>query len=104
VLAANIQRAEQNKATAAAQRLRKIYDAALQIMQEQMSPELRLINDLLNAPDQKTQRKLLEENRRLLSRDFIEALKELEQEFRERENRDLADRIKSIRAQAALML
>jgi len=104
VLAANIQRAEQSKATAAAQRLRKIYDAALQIMQEQMSPELRLINDLLNAPDQKTQRKLLEENRRLLSRDFIEALKELEQEFRERENRDLADRIKSIRAQAALML
>ena len=104
VLAANIQRAEQNKATAAAQRLRKIYDAALQIMQEQMSPELRLINDLLNAPDQKTQRKLLEENRRLLSRDFIEALKELEQEFRERENRDIADRIKSIRAQAALML
>lgn len=104
VLAANIQRAEQNKATAAAQRLRKIYDAALQIMQEQMSPELRLINDLLNAPDQKSQRRLLEENRRLLSRDFIEALKELEQEFRERENRDIADRIKSIRAQAALML
>ena len=104
LLAANIQRAEQNKATAAAQRLRKIYDAALQIMQEQMSPELRLINDLLNAPDQKSQRKLLEENRRLLSRDFIEALKQLEEEFRERENRDIADRIKSIRAQAALML
>lgn len=104
LLAANIRRAEQNKATAAAQRLRKIYDAALQIMQEQMSPELRLINDLLNAPDQKSQRKLLEENRQLLNRDFIEALKELEQEFRERENRDIADRIKSIRAQAALML
>jgi hypothetical protein len=104
LLAANIQRAEQNKAAAAAKRLRKIYDAALGVMQQQMSPELRLINDLLNATDQKSQRKLLEENRSLLTRDFVEAVKTLEDDFRQRNGADIADRLKSIRAQASLML
>ncbi len=104
LLAANIQRAEQNKATAAAARMRKIYDMALNVMQAQMSPELRLVNDLINAPDQKAQRKLLEENRALLNREFIEALRQLEEDFRQREGSDIADRLKAIRAQASLML
>jgi len=104
LLAANIQRAEQSKAMAAATRMRKIYDMALSVMQAQMSPELRLINDLINAPDQKTQRKLLEENRSLLDRAFVDALKELEEDFRQRQGNEIADRLKSIRAQASLML
>lgn len=104
LLAANIQRAEQNKATAAASRMRKLYDMALHVMQAQMSPELRLVNDLINAPDQKTQRKLLEENRTMLDREFIEALRRLEEDFRQRQGNDIADRLKSIRVQASLML
>lgn len=104
LLAASVQRAEQNKAAAAARRLRKIYDLAMEVMQEQMSPDLRLINDLLNAADQGARRKLLEENRSLLSRDFLEALKQLEEDFRQRQGADVADRLKSIRGQAALML
>lgn len=104
LLAANIQRAEQNNATGAAKRLRKIYEQALEVVQAQMSPELRLVNDLLNAPDQGAQRKVLEENRKLLSREFLEALKQLEEDFRQRQGADVADRLKSIRAQAALML
>ncbi|HAJ34824.1 MAG TPA: hypothetical protein DCL15_03900 [Chloroflexi bacterium] len=104
LLAANIQRAEQNNATGAAKRLRKIYEMALEVAQSQMSPELRLVNDLLNAPDQGARRKLLEENRKLLSREFLEALKQLEEDFRQRQGDDVADRLKSIRAQAALML
>jgi hypothetical protein len=104
VLAANIQRAEQNNAAGAANRLRKIYDQAVELMQAQMSPDLRLINDLLNTPDQGARRKVLEENRALLSREFIEALKQLEEDFRQRQGDDMADRLKSIRAQAALML
>ena len=104
LLAANIQRAEQNNATGAAKRLRKIYDQALEVMQAQMSPELRLVNDLLNAPDQSAQRKVLEANRKLLNREFLEALRQLEDDFRQRQGSDVADRLKSIRAQAALML
>lgn len=104
LLAGSIQRAEQNKAAGAANRLRKVYEMAMNLMQEQMSPDLRLVNDLLNAPDQGARRKLLEENRSLLSREFLEALKQLEDDFRDRQGNDVADRLKSIRAQAALML
>ncbi len=104
LLASNIERAEQTKATAAARRLHEIYDMALDIVQEGMPPEMRLINDLLNAPDKGAIRKLLEENRGLLNKQFIDTLRGLEEDFRGRGSAEVADRIKSIRGQAALMV
>ena len=104
LLANNIERAEQTKATAAARRLHEIYDMALDIVQAGMPPEMRLINDLLNAPDKGAVRKQLEENRGLLNKDFIDALRGLEEDFRSRGSAEVADRIKSIRGQAALMV
>jgi hypothetical protein len=65
---------------------------------------MRLINDLLNAADKAAIRKLLEENRGLLNQEFIEALRGLEEDFRSRGNPEVADRIKSVRGQAALMV
>lgn len=104
LLAANVDRAEKAGAKAAADRMRKIYDMAVDMLQEEMAPDVRLVNELLNAPDQNARRKLLEENRSVLSRDFIEALRQLEDDFRSRQATDVADRLKSIRAQASLML
>ena len=104
MLAANIDRAEKNNATAAARRLHEIYDAALDIVQERMPPEMRLINQLVNAPDNGAVRKLLEENRGMLSREFIEALRQLEDDFRARNGAEVADRLKSVRGQAQLMM
>jgi hypothetical protein len=104
ILAGNIDRAEKNNATAAAQRLRAIYDAALDILQEEMPPEMRLVNQLVNAPDKAAMRKILEENRSLLNREFIEALRQLEDDFRSRGGGEVAEKLKSARAQASLML
>jgi hypothetical protein len=104
LLAGNIQRAEQNNATAAARRLREIYDAALDILQERMPPEMRVINQLVNAQDKGAVRKLLEENRSLLGPEFVEALRQLEDDFRARNAVDVADKLKSVRAQAQLMM
>jgi hypothetical protein len=104
LLAGNIDRAEKSGATAAVRRLREIYDAALDLVQEGMPPEMRLINQLVNAPDQAATRKLLEENRSLLSREFIDTLRALEDDFRSRNGADVADRLKSVRGQAQLML
>jgi hypothetical protein len=104
LLAGNIERAEKNNATAAARRLREIYDAALDILQERMPPEMRLINQLVNAQDKSAVRNLLEENRSLLSPDFVEALRQLEDDFRSRNAVDVADKLKSVRAQAQLMM
>jgi hypothetical protein len=104
ILAGNIERAEQNKATAAARRLREIYDAALDIVQEGMPPEMRLINQLANAQDKGAVRKLLEENRGLLTREFVDALHQLEDDFRARNSAEVADKLKSVRAQVQLMM
>ncbi len=104
LLAGNIERAERSNATAAARRLREIYDAALDILQERMPPEMRLINQLVNAQDKGAVRKLLEENRSLIDSDFIEALRQLEDDFRGRNSVDVADKLKSVRAQAQLMM
>jgi hypothetical protein len=104
ILASNIERAEKSNATAAARRLRDIYDAALDILQERMPPEMRLINQLVNAQDKGAVRKLLEENRSLIGPDFVEALRALEEDFRNRNAVDVADKLKSVRAQAQLMM
>jgi len=68
-----------------------------------MPPEVQLLNDLVNAPDQATMRRLLDENRSAINREFIESLRQLEDDFRQRGNPELADRIKSVRAAATLM-
>ncbi len=104
VLASNIRQAEQNKATFAVQRLRTIYEKAVAILEEQMPPEMRLLNRLLSAPDEGTMRRLLQDNRSQLSQEFVEALKTLEDRFSREGNSALASRVSSIRGQAALML
>lgn len=104
LLASNIERAEKSNATAAARRLREIYDAALDILQERMPVEMRLINQLVNAQDKGAVRNLLEENRSLLTREFVAALHQLEDDFRARNGGEVADKLKSVRAQVQLMM
>ena len=104
VLASNIRQAEQNKAAFAAQRLRTIYEKAVAILEEQMPPEMRLLNRLLSAPDEGTMRRLLQDHRSDLSPDFVEAMRGLEERFSREGNSALASRVRSIRGQASLLL
>lgn len=104
LLVANIQQAERAKATAAVRRLRKVYEEAVAILQEQMPPELQLLNQLITAPDEAAVRQLLKDNRSLITRDFVDSLKPIEAEMREGGRPELADRIKALRAQMTLMV
>ncbi len=104
LLAANIEQAERGGATAAVRRLQSIYEIAVSVLQEQMPEDLRLINELLNAPDKGAQRNLLEKNRGLLTRDFLDALRQFEADFRSRGNSEIANRLKDLHAQASLMI
>ncbi|MDE0183160.1 MAG: CpXC domain-containing protein [Caldilineaceae bacterium] len=104
VLASNIQQAEKNRAAFAVQRLRLIYQKAVAIVEERLPPELRLLNRLLAAPDEGTLRRLLQESRADLSQEFVDALKSLEERFSGEGNMALANRVKSIRGQVALLL
>jgi len=102
-LVANIQQAEKAKATAAARRLRSVYDQAVKLLQESMPADLQLLNQLLTAPDEGAMRQMLKENRATITPEFVESLKPLENEMRESGRTELADRIKSLRAQMKLM-
>jgi hypothetical protein len=103
-LVANIQQAEKSKASAAVRRLRAVYDQAVKILQESMPADLQLLNRLLTAPDEATVRQLLKDQRTLVTPEFVESLKPLEAEMRESGRAELADRIKSLRAQMTLMV
>ena len=103
-LVANIQQAERAKATAAARRLRSVYDQAVKILQESMPADLQLLNQLLTTPDDATMRQMLKDNRAMITPEFIESLTPLETEMRQTGRAELADRIKSVRAQMRLLV
>lgn len=104
ILASNIQAAQRNNSTAAARRLQQVYEAAVGIVQENMPDEMRLINELLSAPDKAALNRLLQENRPKLSKEFVSSLKVLETDMRDNNRGELADRIKALRAQITLMV
>ncbi len=104
LLAQNIQAAEQQGAGAAVRRLRDIYEGAVEILEEGMPPELRLLNDLLSIEDKAALRAMLEENRDLITPELRDSLTPLEEQMRAGGQTELANRIKSIRAQIALMV
>jgi hypothetical protein len=104
LLAAQVQAAEQNGATGAARRMREIYDQALDLLQETLPPDLRLLNELLSAPDDAAVRTLLRENRELLTPELLSSLQPLEEEMRANGRPEMADRLKTLRGQVALMM
>ena len=63
-----------------------------------MPPEMRLVNQLLNADDRAEVSRLLQENHSALTPEFIEALKALEGEMRNNRRVEAADRLKNARA------
>lgn len=104
VLAANIQAVQKRGSTAAARRLQQIYEQAIAMLQENMPPEMRLINQLLSAPDKAALSKLIQENRSQINREFVASLKMLETDMRDANRTEVADRIKTLRAQISLMV
>jgi hypothetical protein len=104
LLADNIRRMEEAGSAGAARRLRSVYEQALAILQEQMPEDMKFLNQLITAPNDGAIRDLLREHHEMVTPDFVATLKVFEQQTRQSEHVELADKIKSIRAQASLML
>jgi hypothetical protein len=103
MLAANIQAAQRNRATAAARRLQQVYEQALVILREQMPEEMRLLNEMIAAPDKAALTQLLKDNRAKFTKEFLASMQEVEGQLRDANRKEIADRLKSIRSQIALM-
>lgn len=103
MLAANIQAAQRNKSTAAARRLQQVYEEALSILREQMPEDMRLLNEMIAAPDKATLTQLLKDNRAKFTKEFMASMQEVEGQLRDAGRKEIADRLKSLRSQIALM-
>jgi len=104
LVAQHIGRMEEAGSTGAARRLMRVYEQAMAILEENMPEDMRLLNRLITAPNDAAVRSLLRENHHLVTPDFVASLRAFEQQTRASEHPELADKIKSIRAQAALMV
>ena len=104
VVSANLQEAERRNATAAVARLNEVWNAAVRVLNQSAPPEVQLINRLLLAEYPGETRKLLAENRELLTPDFIQALNELAGQMAAEGEAEMATRLRQIRSQAQLML
>lgn len=104
LLANSLQQVRQNRASYAAKRLQQIYDAAMEIYTEGLPEDVRLLNQLMQAKDASQRRRLLKEHRGQITPEFLDTLRHLEEDLRSRGEQELAERVKTIRGEAALMV
>ncbi len=103
VLSANIQRAEAENHSDMASALKQVADLTLSLLEDQLPPEVRLINQLLQAPYPDGTRQLLETQREIVTTEFIAALDQIITEMERAGNADGANHIRQVKGQAELI-
>jgi len=104
VLAINIAEAEKAGQKKAADDLKQVRDLALELLQENAPPEIKLINRLMRAKYPKGTKKVLEENAAQVTPAFLSTMDVLVENLRQNGQNKVARRLKAIRAQAATMI
>ena len=109
VLAANMQRAEQEKDEALAERFEMVYDEIMALIQAGLPPEVQLINALLRAPYPDGTRELLNEYRAEITPELLTLIEQMAADMAQRteeseEFAKTAKRLRDIRTQAMLLV
>ncbi|MCS7177938.1 MAG: CpXC domain-containing protein [Anaerolineae bacterium] len=90
VLASEIESAQQAGDRETLSRLQEVWQLVMRLLQEQVPPELLLLTQLMEAPDEETMRQVLENNARLLNSSFLALLERVEQDMRGRGEEEVA--------------
>ncbi len=107
VLSANMQEAERRGSKAALERMATIYDEIMGMLQEEMPPEVQLVNELLSAPYPDGTRELLKQHQVELTPEVLEIMDRLADQMSQRDDPgsvETAKRLSDIKAQAALLV
>jgi hypothetical protein len=104
VLQANAAAAERMGNTQALERLAEIERLAIEIAQESLSPEERFINELLAAEKPQDATKMLRQNSRLITPDFVKRLNELAEQMENDGRKPLGERLRQLGRESAAML
>jgi hypothetical protein len=100
ILAANIQHAESENRKDLVQTLQGLANLILSLLEERLPPEVRLINQLLNADYPDATKQLLESQREILNSEFIASLDQIIMDLEEAGNKDVANHMRQVRSQA----
>ncbi|MGD8398257.1 MAG: hypothetical protein PVG11_05320, partial [Anaerolineae bacterium] len=104
ILVRNIQAAEQAGRTAEAEKMQRVANALMQIIQESQPPEIRFINRLLEEDDPAARQTILEENRDQVNEQLLQIMDMIGQDLAENRRDELAQRLEAVRQQAARMV
>ncbi len=104
VLSMNLQEAERTGATAAIGRLRTIWRAIMEMLEESMPPEVRFINRLLEEEFPEGTQAMLEENREQVNDALLEAMEAIAKDLERQGQATAAKRLRDVRGQAVLMV
>ncbi|MDQ7024452.1 MAG: CpXC domain-containing protein [Anaerolineae bacterium] len=97
VLAANMQEAKRRQDDVTLAKMTQIYDKAVEILQSQMTPELRYINDLLSAESPEAMQTLINEKASDYD-DLLDVVDAVEELFEAQGQADGIERLEIIRA------
>ena len=79
ILSGRIQQAESRGQTIEAAALRHVHDTIVQMAEDQVPPELRFINELIEAESDEAMRQVLKENPQMVSPDMLQMLEMMKQ-------------------------
>lgn len=96
VLAANLDKAQEEGAEESVRSLQAIQDLVLTLMEETMPPRMRLFNRLVNAEDEAEIEQLLEGNRDMVTEPMMQFIEETEAQTREDGDLDSAEQMSMI--------
>lgn len=74
-------------------RLEEVWQLIVEILREQVPPEVLLMTQLLEAPDEKRMRQILEANSQMITEEFLGLLERMEQDFRGRGEEEVAQKV-----------
>ncbi len=101
VLASMIAQNEEQGRTEQAAELKQVQDLIMEEAERQVPPQIRIINRLLRAENDEAQRRILDENRELLTPELLQMLDTLSQELTaaaDAQDADMAGRIDKLKA------
>lgn len=104
VLQANAAAAERMGNTQALARLAEIERLAIEIAQESLSPEERFINQLLATEKPQDATKMLRQNARLITPDFVKRLNELAEQMENDGRKPISERLRQLGRESGAML
>lgn len=101
VVSANIQESERRGDPATRDRLREIYDQAIGVLQSQMTPELRFLNELMSIDDSNERKRRIQQQAPHIGAGFDEMIGAVQDMLRSQGQDDAIERLDAIRLELA---